>query len=134
MRYQLEYHPNPNHLSIHADKEFTKEKMEFFESKNCEENTMPSFVKDLFLVAGISYVSLKRYEIHMEKGNVFSWNKIIKEVISILKMHFSPEGEVKEIASPMRYYIDERGYRRDTPQPVEEDICSQNSQDETIVD
>lgn len=125
MRYQLEYHPNPNCLSIHVDKQLTAEGIEWFWGEKWDKDKQPLFVQDIFAnVPGITEVSIKKYELSLSKGVLFNWLEIVKNTVFILHMHLDPENEMREEASPMRYYIDDKGFRKDIPRTKESDLHS----------
>lgn len=113
MRYRLEYHTNPDRMSVHVDKRVTKKMTEVFFSENWDEDKQMPFVRDLFAVDGVSSVSLGPYSIHIEKGGVFQWEEMISRIIFVLQMHFDPNGEAVEAEQPLRYSLDREGYRSD---------------------
>jgi hypothetical protein len=90
IRYQLEYHPEPNSLSIHIDKILTRQMIEVFDSEDMHESTQPEVVKDLFGVDGVGQISLHRYNLSIRKAKVFSWEEMIPRLIFILQMHLDP--------------------------------------------
>lgn len=124
MLYQLKYHSNPDCVSIHIDKQLTKEMIESFENKNWEVKKMPQFVKDFFSVAGITRVSLNPHKLSLVKSSGFSWDEIIEKVIFILQIHFEPEGKAEEIAVPIKQYIGKEAYKRDISQSVKGELHS----------
>jgi hypothetical protein len=45
-------------------------------------------VKKLFGIPGVSKISLARYEISLQKGEVFEWKEMHPEIMWVLKNHF----------------------------------------------
>ncbi len=135
MKYQLEYHPNPNRLSIHLNKEVTGAQIESFKSSICAEKIRPEVVNDIFsAVEGVSEITLQRYEISVGKGVVFGWDDMIDQILLILQMHLDPEGKQEEKKAPMRYYIDRHGYRQDITEGEPEKVTNPEDDAEDIID
>jgi len=108
--YQIEYHPAPNFLSIHLDKEFTSEFVGSVDTSDWDEEEIPPIVIDFLQLPGITDVAPERYRLVLEKGNLFSWDEIIGSVIVVLQMHLEPHGKIEEIAAPIKHNIDHRGF------------------------
>ncbi|MDP3697398.1 MAG: NifU N-terminal domain-containing protein [Candidatus Taylorbacteria bacterium] len=116
MRYQLEYHLNPDLISVHTDKVITRKSTEHFWGDDCEskEDRSP-LVRDLFTMDGTNEILLHRNTVSITKGKVFQWEEMVSRIIFILQLHLDPYGEFVEVAQPMRQHIDNEGFRRDTP-------------------
>lgn len=125
MLYQLEYHPNPNCMTVHVDKKLTDDMIELFMSADWDKDKQPAIVRDIFnSVEGVKQVSLHRYEVGITKGTVFEWKDMIDKIIFNLQMTLAPQEEMKEKDAPMKYYIDERGFGRNIPQDTDEELHS----------
>jgi hypothetical protein len=125
MLYQLEYHSNPNCLSIHVDKKLTDKMIEHFMSADWHKDKQPAIVRDIFnSVEGVEQVSLHRYEIGITKGVVFEWKDMIDKIIFNLQLAFAPQEEMKEKVAPIKSYIDENGFGRYISQNTDEGLHS----------
>lgn len=113
MKYKLEFHPNPDCLSIHITKRLVKSGCQRFESSTDKidiwDNNMvvgqkdpPAFVTRLFEVEGIKTVHIDQYEIDLEKGSVFEWNDMLERIISILNIELFPDDEPQQIGDPKK--------------------------------
>ncbi|MFQ5661843.1 MAG: NifU N-terminal domain-containing protein [Candidatus Paceibacteria bacterium] len=131
MLYQLEYCPNPDCLTVHVNKKLICEGIESFKNADWDVEKQSTFVRDIFNnVDGITEISVSCYEIFLIKGTIFEWKDMIDKIIFNLQMTLAPQEEMKEKAAPVKYYIDEKGYRRDTPQSTDEGLHSFKSLEE----
>lgn len=117
MLYQVEYHPNPNCMSIHVSKRLTDDCIELFDGKNWNKKKQPRLVLELFDIEGIVSVSLHQYEMTIIKGRVFDWDNLIQQIIPVIQAQLAPDETVFEKVKP---YIK-------TPQYDEEE-CSDDEE------
>lgn len=116
MRYQLEYHPNPDCLSIHVSSCITKKSIERFDadqSMDDGQQPRPRLIDDLFKIDGITAVTLQRYEIGLAKGTVFEWKEIMPIALEVLNINLNGMGVIEEKGKPIHYKINDAGFRED---------------------
>ena len=100
MKHEIEHSLTDGNLTfIHVDKPVHRpvySGTETFYSPDSSDTKgdVPALVKDLFEIDGIAIVNLKRYEIMIRKGRLFSWDVIIPQVISVLEQHLDPKVEI----------------------------------------
>ncbi len=116
MKYQLEYHPNPEIVTVHLNKVVAKKSIQTFEGDTeMDDDERPQFVKDLFRIDGVESVTLQRYEVSLKKGTAFEWEEIISTVLELLNTTFNSAGELEKKGEPLRYKINGLGFREDFP-------------------
>jgi hypothetical protein len=117
MRYQLQFPRNPEVLLIHVDKKLTDKSNEMYFGADhldtASEGPAPAWLKEVYDLDGISGTSfIHRYELHVSKGVVFSWDDLAPQIVEILRRYLDPEGEATESAEPKRWTAaDEAEYR-----------------------
>ncbi len=112
MKYKLMYHPNPECLTVNVNVELTNEMIELFDSIKYASGKNKKFVEELFGIAGVTGVSLHKYELGITKGSVFEWEDIIQEVIMIILLHYCPNEKAVEIAKPQKHTISNKGFSK----------------------
>ena len=113
MKYQIEYHPNPNCVTVHVDKRVVVGKQGFFSCRFASGEETPNLARHLLDVHGVEEVHLGKYDVQLTKGVVFKWEDMFKQIVAIIDLDLNPEGKVEESAPPIRYYIDGAGYRQE---------------------
>ncbi len=113
MKYKLEFHPNPNCLSIHVTSRLVNNMCENFESPSDKidvwngntivgEKDPPVYVTRLFGVDGIKTVHIDQYEISLTKGSAFEWNDMLGRIITILNIELFPDSEPQQMGAPKK--------------------------------
>lgn len=115
----LEYHPNPNTISIHLTKKLTTKNyliIDGFVVSPLDNKDIPNFAKEIIAIKGVSGLSIRLsvedYKLSIHKVEKFDRKIIIDEVISILAIMDPDEGMV-EGSPPI--------YDEDTEEDPEED-------------
>lgn len=98
MRYCIEYHPNPDCMTIHLDRLLTKKMIETYDSPEPyeSEDVRPSFVTDIFQINGVERVWMNSYSIGITKGSVFEWDEIRTRALSAIQSNFDPTDPMVE--------------------------------------
>ncbi|HUC31106.1 MAG TPA: hypothetical protein VMR99_00245 [Candidatus Paceibacterota bacterium] len=118
MRYQLEFPRNKVVLCVHVDQQLTDKNMEMYYGREhmdtASADPAPIWLKEMYDIDGIVGMSfIQRYELHIEKAKVFSWDDLAPQIVEILRRYLSPEGEATETAEPKRWTAaDELEYQR----------------------
>jgi hypothetical protein len=108
MKFQLEFHPNPDCMTIHVRKRLTNKMIECWddvESMDKEDKyhrPAPAYVKEIAQIDGVNGdISLHPYELSVIKGHLFSWEDLSPQIVEAMKKHFEAEGTVEMVDSPI---------------------------------
>jgi hypothetical protein len=113
MRYRIEFHPNPDCVTIHVNKRLIRDRIQSFESPSDGVNVYeegvfvrtdppPAFVKYLFEIDGIEGITLRQFGVRLKKGSVFGWENVLSRAIAILNLELFPDDEPKEVGPPRK--------------------------------
>lgn len=104
-RFQVEYCPNQNIIIVHARKMFPLSETDPLmrssfdkakEKKEREGNQHP-LIKTIRRTKGVLKVNSSRYQLRVEKAELFTWDEILPKVRRALKNHFADGKELDEI-------------------------------------
>lgn len=104
-QFQVEYCPNQNIIIVHAKKMFPKAETDPMmrssfdkaaERKEREGNQHP-LIKSIRRFKGVLKIGSQRYQLRIEKAELFSWDDILPKVRRALKEHFADGKELDEI-------------------------------------
>lgn len=110
MKYKLEFHPNPDCVSIHLQKRLCTD-IEMFDSpedkiivwENDEivgEKDPPDYIKRLWGVPGVAGITIQHYDLMLTKGAAFDWNDMLSQIIAILNFEFYPDSKPEMLGEP----------------------------------
>lgn len=99
MKLLVEFAPNPNSMTLHVDKRVTDSMIEMFDCPSRDSSTQPLYIKKIFnKIDGIEQIFLGQYHIHLLKGTIFNWNKLIPRIQEILQEYFvEAEDEIEMV-------------------------------------
>ncbi len=99
-QFKVEHCPNQNIIIVHTKKMFPKAEtdplMSSFDKSEREGNKHP-LIKSIRRLKGVLKVGSNRYELRIEKAELFSWDEIIPKVRHALKEHFANGKELDEL-------------------------------------
>jgi len=108
MRFQLEFHPNPDCMTVHVAKQLTEKMIEMWmDGTNLDRDDeihspAPAYVKEIYALDGVTgHVSLGRYQLGVSKGKLFSWNELAPKIIAIMQSYLEPEGIIEMVGQPI---------------------------------
>lgn len=112
MRYQIEYPRNLDMLIVHLDQKLTNKAIEIHMGddhlEEASEDPAPAWLKEIYELDGIQGDSfIQRYELHVTKATVFSWDAITPKIMEILRRYLDPEGQAIEITPPKQWTADD---------------------------
>jgi hypothetical protein len=61
----------------------------------------PAYIKEIYALDGITdHISLKRYELGVSKGKLFSWDELVPKIVAIMQSYLEPEGTAEMVGQP----------------------------------
>lgn len=111
MKIKIQEVPNEAILYFHVDKlvssmliidadsiESIKDEWDMLNKGKKAPEKLVAFAEALFAIPGVTFLGFDKYEIVVEKAELFEWEDIEPKVIEIIKTNFLEEGEeVKEL-------------------------------------
>ncbi len=118
MKIKIEEVPNEAILNFHVDKKVSpelvvdadsveniKEEWDFMEDGKEPPEILVALAEALFAIPGVTSLGFDKYEITVEKAELFEWKDIEPKVLEIIKAQFLKEGEeVKEMPRTIYFY------------------------------
>lgn len=109
MKYKIEFHLNPDMVSIHTTLPLSSRNEIFTSELNFNNEKAPKPVEDVLKVPGVvNCTYCNKYEISIKKGSAFEWDEIIEKVTDVVGLLLSPDSAM-ERDEDMRYYLDADG-------------------------
>jgi hypothetical protein len=117
LKYQIEYFPNPNVVVIHTQQRLIKTSIlttDYLDlsgedaRKEIEEGAINpekllSFVETLNGLDGMEPdISFRRYDLQINKGQVFSWEELLPHILAALGTFIANDGIIEEAGPPLR--------------------------------
>lgn len=102
MKLLVEFAPNPNSMTLQVDKRVTNSMIEMFDCPSRDSSAQPLYIKKIFNnIDGIEQIFLGQYHIHLLKGTIFNWNKLLPRIIEILQEYFADaDDEIEQVYAP----------------------------------
>jgi hypothetical protein len=107
MKFQLEFHPNPDCMTVHVAKQLTEKAIEIWmdgtdlDRDDEIHSPAPAYIKEIYALDGITdHISLKRYELGVSKGKLFSWDELVPKIVAIMQSYLEPEGTAEMVGQP----------------------------------
>jgi hypothetical protein len=104
MKFQLEFHPNPDCMTVHVAKQLTEKAIEMWmDGTDLDRNDeihspAPAYVKEIYALDGVTdHISLKRYKLGVSKGKLFSWDDLAPKIVAIMQSYLEPEGTAEMV-------------------------------------
>ena len=102
--YKLAYVPNPDVIEINLNRQVGKRSLEM----TYDGSYMPDLdgtpksvlMKRLTRIAGVTDVTIKKYQVTIGKGAAFSWRQVMPRVMAVLKHYVAPRGTFKQLGPP----------------------------------
>jgi Pyruvate/2-oxoacid:ferredoxin oxidoreductase delta subunit len=99
-RFQIEHCPDQNIIIVHTMKKFPKAEtdplMSSFDKTERKGNQHP-LIKSIRRIKGVLKVSSDKFQLYVEKAELFQWDEILPKVRRALKEHFADGMELDEI-------------------------------------
>jgi hypothetical protein len=104
-QFQVEYCPNQNIVIVHSKKMFPLSETDHLmrshfdkakEKKEREGNQHP-LIKAIRRARGVLKVNSSRYQLRVEKAELFTWDEILPKIRTALKKYFADGKELDEI-------------------------------------
>lgn len=102
LRYKFEFFPNQNMVGIHTNVQFGREFISVGSDSygisrfSGDESKIPDVLKHVEHVEGVVGAHVRDYEIHVTKGDVFSWEEILPAIEAILALDLNETDEPPE--------------------------------------
>lgn len=93
-------------LQIHLHQELTKKPIEIFHALECEcpaDKERPEFITNLLQVNGVVGIHIDRYALYIQKGETFTWEETIEDILFRLLAGLDPTGELKQTRIAREY-------------------------------
>lgn len=108
MKYKIEECPNQNILCFHVTEKISSNFMISIDSMETFEMFKDEIRKDereflkhlsgaLLAIHGVTEITFDKYEISVEKGEVFDWENIEPDVIHVIKSIVAKGAEIQEL-------------------------------------
>ncbi|KKR07237.1 MAG: hypothetical protein UT43_C0029G0007 [Parcubacteria group bacterium GW2011_GWC1_39_29] len=78
-----------DYCTIHVSEEISQRKALSFPSPTAQSDKATPMVHALFGIKGVAAVTLSRYEIHIMKGRVFSWQELLPSIEKVVMEHLT---------------------------------------------
>jgi hypothetical protein len=108
MKFQLEFHPNPDCMTVHVAMQLTEKMIEMWMDgtdldRNDEiHNPAPAYIKEIYALDGVTdHISLRRYQLGVAKGKLFSWDDLAPKIVAIMYSYLEPEGTAEMVGQPI---------------------------------
>lgn len=109
MKFQLEFHPNPDCMTVHVATQLTEKMIEMWHDgtdldRNDEiDSPAPAYIKEIYALDGVTdHISLKRYQLGVCKGKLFSWDDLAPQIVAIMQAYLEPEGTTEMLEPAIR--------------------------------
>lgn len=116
MKYQIEYAPNPEVITIHVNQRLIHGSILCFEMFDDSQHEKYSFVKEAVNQEALinfcktvseldgmeERISFGRYHIQLSKASIFSWESLIPEILVALRTFVARDEQIEESAPPKR--------------------------------
>ncbi|GEM_PF-6058055 len=103
----------PATLEIHLNKVLTNKLLHDYHALEChceDDKNRPGWITNLMKLDGVTMVRIKKYSIHISKGEVFFWDNMANQILKIILNEFEgPLGELVFIKPAQVNYLSTDG-------------------------